>query len=306
MTNAAASFVPEVLVIGEALVDVVKKGSWATEHVGGSPANVAVGLGRRGVPTALLTQIGDDLYGQVIADHLASSHVHVLPHSITTRPTSTAAAHIGTDGQVQYVFDVHWDSFAPPQTAARLIHTGSIAAFLHPGATAVQETLEQAGEIEITFDPNIRPALLDEHTSSVAAFEKIANLATVVKMSDEDASWLYPLQGIDVTIDAVLELGPRLVAITLGAEGAVIATPSHRVRIPAEAVHGIDTIGAGDTFMASIIYSVLQTGTRDLDRTQLVRLGADAVHAAAITVSRAGADLPWAHEIDQHAPSYTG
>lgn len=296
MTNAEP-FAPEVLVIGEALIDIVEKGSWATEHVGGSPANVALGLGRRGVATALLTQVGDDPYGQVIIDHLSASHVHVLSQSITALPTSTAVAHIGADGKADYLFDVRWGSFEPPQTSARLIHTGSIAAFLEPGSTAVLKALEQADAAEITFDPNIRPALLSDHASALATFVRTASLATVVKLSDEDASWLYPHKGIDFTIDAVLEQGPRLVAITLGAEGAVIATPTQRIRVAAEAVHAVDTIGAGDTFMASLIHSVLRFGTSDLDRTKIVGIGTNAVHAAAITVSRAGADLPWTHEL---------
>ena len=301
MTNAA-SFAPAVLVIGEALIDIVEKDSWATEHVGGSPANVALGLGRRGVATALLTQVGHDPYGQVIAGHLAASHVHVLPQSITALPTSTAVAYIAADGKADYVFDVRWGSFEPVRTSARLIHTGSIAAFLEPGATAIQKALQQADVAEITFDPNIRPALVGDHASAVTAFERTAGLSTVVKMSDEDASWLYPHQGIDFIIDAVLDQGPRLVAITLGPEGAIIATPAQRVRVDAEAVRTVDTIGAGDTFMASLIHSVLRFGTSDLDRAKLVHIGTDAVHAAAITVSRAGANLPWAHEIDQHAP----
>lgn len=297
----AVPFTPEVLVIGEALIDIVESGTWATEHVGGSPANVALGLGRRGIATALLTHVGDDPYGRFITDHLAASNVHVLSQSMTELPTSTAVAHIAADGHADYVFDVRWGSFEPPQTRARLIHTGSIAAFLEPGATAVQEALAQAGATEITFDPNIRPALLGDHASAVTAFEKIAGLATVVKMSDEDASWLYPDRDIDVTIGAVLAQGPRLAAVTLGSEGAIIATPTQRVRVAAEAVRAVDTIGAGDTFMASLIHSVLIFGTSDLDRATIVHIGSDAVHAAGITVSRAGADLPWAHELDRSA-----
>lgn len=302
--TSAASVVPAVLVIGEALIDIVKMGSGATEHVGGSPANVALGLGRRGVATALLTQVGRDARGQTIVGHLAASYVHVLPQSITALPTSTAVAHIAADGTADYVFDVRWGRFEPMRTSARLIHTGSLAAFLEPGATAIQETLQHADVAEITFDPNIRPSLVGDHASAVTAFERIAGLSTVVKMSDEDASWLYPQQGIDFIIDAVLDLGPRLVAITRGPEGAIIATPAHKVRVDAEAVPTVDTIGAGDTFMASLIHSVLRFGTSDLDRAKLIHIGTDAVHAAAITVSRAGADLPWAHEMDQHPPPH--
>src|SRR5690606_36014048 len=102
---------------------------------------------------------------------------------------------------------------------------------------------------------------------------------------------------IDQVADRVLELGPRLVAITSDADGAVIATPDHRVRIPAVRVDVVDMIGAGDTFMSSLVRSVLSHGSAGLGIQDLQRLGESAVRAAAITVSRAGADLPWRSEL---------
>lgn len=287
---------PDVLVIGEALIDVVEKGSWVTEHVGGSPANVALGLGRRGVQCALLTQLGNDQHGAAVVEHLKESGVHVLPESFMLPHTSRAVADIAADGQAEYQFDVTWDTLPPVRTATpRLVHTGSIAAFLAPGAASVRQALEGTGAEHVTFDPNIRPALMPPHPQALEMFEATTTLTTAVKMSDQDAAWLYPDLAPDGVIDAVLALGPRLVAITMGSDGALLASKEARARIPAVRVQAVDTIGAGDTFMASLIQSLLNDPA--VDRAGLERLGMNAVRAAAITVSRAGADLPWAREL---------
>src|SRR5699024_2599553 len=117
------------------------------------------------------------------------------------------------------------------------------------------------------------------------------------KMSDEDAEWLFPGLSIDAVVDRVRAAGPRLVAITRGADGATLATADDRVDVAPVPVDVVDTIGAGDTFMASLIHSLLALDGRDLDRAALTELGDDAVRAAAITVSRAGADLPWTGDL---------
>lgn len=288
----------DVVVIGEALIDIVEAAGGVTEHVGGSPANVALGLGRRGIGVALVTQLGRDDRGARIAAHLEESGVVVPRESFAADATSTARARIASDGQASYVFDLAWDPFAVPvDLRPRVLHTGSVAAFLEPGATSVREALGATGAGEVTFDPNIRPALVGEYAAAFPAFEATSRLSTVVKLSDEDAAWLYPGASPDAVVDAILALGPRLVAVTLGGEGAIIATSTERLTIPAEKVVVVDTIGAGDTFMASLIASVAASGSADLDRAALERIGGDAVRSAALTVSRAGADLPWAREL---------
>ena len=288
----------QVLVVGEALVDIVERDGETVEHVGGSPANVALGLGRRGLAVGLLTQLADDVRGRAIVEHLTASGVEVLPESMTAAATSTARALIGADGQAEYEFDIEWSALPDPRgPAPRVLHAGSIAAFLAPGAESVRQMLSRSTAQEITFDPNIRPALLGAHATVFDDYEATARLASVVKMSDQDAAWLYPGATVDQVVDRVLELGPRLVAITSGAEGAIIASPAHRARIPAVRVDVVDTIGAGDTFMSSLVSSVLAHGSAGLGLSDLRRIGASAVRAAAITVSRAGADLPWRSEL---------
>lgn len=294
--NAATQV--DVLVVGESLIDIIR-GERTSEHVGGSPANVALGLGRLGVSTALLTQFGKDPHGERILAHLSGSNVQVLRQTITAASTATAAAEIEMDGHATYTFDIHWRSFdagaIPP---ARVVHTGSIATFLQPGAAAVRELLLSSEAELISYDPNIRPAIIGSRASAIAAFRETARLANVVKMSDEDAAWLYPNRDQNAVMDAILELGPDLVAITLGPLGASLSTRSDRIHVSGIPTIAVDTIGAGDSFMASMIRSLLQqglpTGTESLEA-----LGRAASTAASITVSRAGADLPWLHELAQ-------
>ena len=287
-----------VLVIGEALIDIVRSDGGMDEHVGGSPANVALGLGRRGVPVGLLTQLADDARGRRVIAHLEASGVHVLAESLSAPRTSTAEARIGPDGQAEYTFDLAWGPIPTPVgVAPTVVHTGSVAAFLEPGADTVRGILHSTSAKEITFDPNIRPALLGTPGDAFAAFVETARLSTVVKMSDEDAAWLYPDLTADAVLQEVLELGPQLAAITLGSEGAILANADHRVWIPAVSVDAVDTIGAGDTFMGSLIHAVFDVGSEGLDRSALEQIGSDAVRAASITVSRAGADLPWARDL---------
>lgn len=285
-----------VLVIGEALIDIVEKEGGSVEHVGGSPANVALGLGRLGVEVSLLTQFGADPRGEAIEAHLRDSSVRLLVERAAA--TSTARARIRRDGSAEYDFDIAWGGFGDVALpSASIVHTGSVAAFLEPGASDVVRLIRSAGAAEVTFDPNIRPDLVGARGEVEARFHEIARLSTVVKLSDEDAEWLFPGKAIDDVLDAVLADGARLAAVTMGAEGAVLATPSGRVRVDPVRVEVVDTIGAGDTFMASLIASVRESGSADLGRDRVAQIGRDAVRAAAVTVSRAGANLPWAREL---------
>ncbi len=285
---------PSVLVVGEAVIDIVDTEGQVTSHVGGSPANVALGLGRLGRSVTLLTQIGDDRAGELIRAHLAESNVSISA-TVASRRSSTATARIQPDGQAIYEFDIAWEAFETPVLPRpRIIHTGSIATFLEPGATAVRDLLRAHEGTQITFDPNIRPALVGPRVHALRVFEATVRLCTVVKMSDEDADFLYPGADVDEVLDTAISLGAQLAVVTRGAEGAVLATERDRVRVGGSPVDVVDTIGAGDTFMATLIDSLLARAPLGAD--QLSQMGREAARLASITVSRLGADLPWASE----------
>lgn len=296
--NAHPSKTVDILVIGEAIMDIVEDGPTATEHPGGSPANVAVGIGRRGIDVAFRTDISRDPRGSRIVRHLERSGVQVLSESFSDRATSTATARVAANGSASYVFDVRWNlPPAPPPLSATLVHTGSIAAFLEPGRQSLMEQLDAATPRIVTVDPNIRPALLGSHAKTCADFEELAERAQIVKMSDEDAAWLYPGLTPGEVGAHVVRLGPRLAVLTLGSAGAILTTPDSHLLEPSVPATVADTIGAGDTYMASLIVDILRLADRPLDDAALTMLGRRAAHAAAITVSRPGADLPWKHEL---------
>lgn len=166
------------------------------------------------------------------------------------------------------------------------MHTGSIGANMLPGADTVERALRDATGL-VSYDPNIRADLMGDHAEAVARVERFVALSHIVKASDEDIAWLYPGRSIDDALAAWRALGPRLVVITRGGEGASALGDDGRHDVTAEKVTVIDTIGAGDSFMSALIAGALERG---LDETP--PLIAQAARAAAITVSRAGANPP--------------
>jgi fructokinase len=303
----------DVTVVGEALTDVVTTSHGQVEHPGGSPANVAYGLGRLGVTTGLLTAIAPDARGTAIENHLRSAGVILLPGSKSLTRTASATATLERDGSARYDFDIAWD-LAPtaPAYFPKILHTGSIATFLSPGASAVKSLLEQAHKhCMITYDPNIRPALLGSHAEAKATFEELVPLTDVVKLSNEDAHWLYPQKSLDETAAHILGLGTKLTVMTKGADGSHFTTLAANISIPAVKSKVADTIGAGDSYMSALILGFLTRGTEGFAPAVLEQLGHTAAAAAAITVQRPGANPPNLKELDlaieaQSAAQYVG
>ncbi|MFB2579958.1 carbohydrate kinase [Herbiconiux sp. P15] len=314
-----------IVVIGESLVDVVL-GAQTVEHPGGSPLNIAYGLARLGRPVMLVTALGDDERGRSVAQHVLDAGVEIHPSSFRHEPTSSATARLRGNGSADYTFDLRWSLPAPHELhlpEAALVQVGSLGVFLEPGGTTVVDLLRAAtargsGIPLIAFDPNMRPSIVTDHAAAFARFKEVAALTTVLKLSDEDAEWLYPGATVDEAIDRILALGPTLVAVTRGGEGAVLATAADRVAIPGHRVDVVDTIGAGDSFMSALLLGVAalldegatasdasrdQSAVRSaiggaaLDAETITRLGEFAVRCAAVTVSRAGANPPTLAEV---------
>lgn len=293
-----------VLVIGEALVDIVRRDGVDAVHPGGSPLNVAVGLQRLGVPTTLHSSFDADPYGTVIAQHLEASEVAVTPDTIGARPTSVALATIDPAGAASYTFSIEWDpaslDVAPGSIAA--LHVGSIGAVLEPGATLVERLLaELRPSATISYDPNIRPQLMRSADLARPRVERIIALADVVKASDEDIAWLYPDAVVTDVMAGWLALGPALVVVTRGRDGAEALTVGGTVHVSAPVTDVIDTIGAGDSFMAGLLAALSDRGLlggdrraalRELPASDVADVVKFAARCAAITVSRPGADPP--------------
>ena len=311
----AESPVGRALVVGEALVDVrhdsrVEPPAVA-EHPGGSPLNIAVALARLGIPTTLATQVGDDDRGAALARHVADSGVELV-RLTPTRPTSTATAVIGAGGAASYEFDLMWAPEQLPDPADfALVHVGSIGAALAPGADQVAELVARAAAaaVPVSFDPNVRQAITPDLADVRRRAEQIADGATLLKLSDEDAAELYPsLDPWDAALAQRLadRHGALLVVVTHREFGVVVSQGGEWVWVPAPSVDVVDTIGAGDTVTAAVLAGVLAHGLLDRDgwpeggeevALLLGWLGTLAVRTAAITCGRTGADPPWRHEI---------
>jgi fructokinase len=282
------------LVIGESLVDVVRRPDGSVqEHPGGSAANVAVALARLGRPVRFLTALGDDPRGRLVAKHLQESGVELAGEPFVLDRTSTAQATIGADGGATYEFDLEWRLGALPDEDPAIVHVCSLGAVLAPGGDDVRTLVERYRERAlVSYDVNARPMLTGTGADVVARVTALVRLAHVVKASDEDLTALFPGGPLDETAERLRDLGPRAVVVTRGAEGATWFAAQGAVSVPADTVPVVDTVGAGDTVSAAVIDALWEDPGRDPSAV----LG-HAARAAAVTVSRAGADPPYRHEL---------
>ncbi|MFI5697333.1 carbohydrate kinase [Kribbella sp. NPDC051586] len=300
-----------VLVIGEALVDIVGTAAKTTRNgngkgkaiPGGFAANVAVGLARMGVPTELVARFGTDQYGDLLGAHLFGNGVQLAPGTVDPAfRTSTATATLDAEGVASYQFDMTWDPPALSLTrGCPAIHTGSIATMLEPGATAIHRFLESVADqpVTVTLDPNARPAITPDPAVAWTAVRKLAALSDLVKLSDEDCAFFRPGMSLDdIAAELLTEKRTQCVVVTRGGEGAIGVSRDVRVEVQAPAIEVVDTVGAGDSLMAALITGLLK---RDLlGERRLAGLTSEdlrdvvdyAVKAAAITCTRHGADPP--------------
>ncbi|MBB5912775.1 fructokinase [Nocardia transvalensis] len=300
------------LVIGEALIDIViRDGRVTGEHVGGSPLNVAVGLGRLGRAVSFLTSIGADDYGRRIVSHLEASGVGLAEGSVSLAKTATARATLDENGSATYRFDIEWRPRPGVVAAPLVVHTGSIAAVLEPGCDEVVAVIDRhAPESTVTFDPNLRPQLIEDPEVARARIESLVSRADVVKASDEDLRFLYPGTAPEDIAAQWLSSGPSIVSVTLGGQGSFAVCRAGTVRIPARPATVVDTVGAGDAFMSGLIDALWDHGLLGSDNRKSLRdieVGAlrssleSAALSSALTVSRPGADLPYRATRDAHS-----
>jgi fructokinase len=292
------------LVIGESLIDIVERSDGTSdEHVGGSPLNVAVGLSRLGREVDFLTHIGDDSAGRQIVEYVNAAGVQLVSGSRAAIRTATARAVVGDDGSAEYVFDLDWElSGTPPVAPPLFVHTGSIAAVQDPGCLAVAALIDAYRvSATVTFDPNVRPALIADRDLARGRIEHLVERSDIVKVSEEDLHWLDPDRPPERIAQTWLGLGPAIVAVTMADRGAVAFCAAGVARVPTRAVRVVDTVGAGDSFMVGLLDALWGSGLLGGDRrTELRGIGVDALTAAleaaslssAVTVARAGADLP--------------
>jgi fructokinase len=301
-----------LLVVGEALVDVVTDASGeSAEHVGGSPANVAVGLARLDHPVDFATWLGHDDRGERIAAHLRRHGVNLLEESFGPSATSTAVATLDQGGAATYVFDLHWDlpEVALPKGTGH-VHTGSIATVLQPGAQSVTSVLRAVREQgTVSYDPNIRPSIMGDLDAVRHRVEELVALSDVVKASEDDLELLYPGESPEQVMARWVGLGAGLTVVTLGADGVTyrVTSDERSGRAPARVKGVVDTVGAGDSFMAGLVSGLVAAGLlgdprarQRLHDATLEDVGPAIERGLAtsgVTVGRAGAYAPSLDEL---------
>ncbi|PRB71326.1 carbohydrate kinase [Arthrobacter sp. MYb213] len=291
-----------VTVIGESLVDVVSDSA----HPGGSPLNVAVGLARLGHDVQFYTEFGIDPYGMQIAAHLNQAGVLVAPGSITQRSTSVAQVQMDEHSNAHYTFDIHQQI---PEVRAvegnQLLHTGSIAAWIEPSGERIVEAFSQATDRTLrSYDPNLRPDLVEDKEVTLQRIELLMSLSHIVKLSDVDGQWLYPDLEPWQVLEHVASLGPALAVMTQGGDGCLALASGQRYDIAAFPTTVADSIGAGDAFMSGLLYGVLaRPQLAQSLRSEAPAATADvedalryALISAALTVAQPGANPPWLEE----------
>lgn len=307
---------PAVLCCGEALIDMLPRESRAGEatfapYPGGAVFNTAIALGRLACPTGFFSGLSTDLFGQMLETALAASNVDAGLAHRSGRPTTLAFVTL-VAGHASYAF---YDEntagrmltpanlpVVPPEVRAMFF--GGISLPVAPCGDAYEALMLREAPARVTMiDPNIRPGFISDATAYRARLARMITVADIVKLSDEDLYWLDGPADLEAAARGVLARGPKLVFITEGAKGAHGFSASQRVFVPARQVTVIDTVGAGDTFNAGVLAALDRAGALDKAAVAaadagLIRAALDlGVAAAAVTVSRAGANPPWAAEL---------
>ncbi|MGG7645953.1 carbohydrate kinase family protein [Rhodovulum sp. YNF3179] len=306
-----------ILCCGEALIDMLPRETDAgapcfAPHAGGAVFNTAVALGRLGAPAGFFSGLSTDFFGDQLRGVLAESGVDTALAVVRDAPTTLAFVRL-VDGQARYAF---YDE----NTAGRRLSPGDLPAL--PDATealffggisligepcgSAYETLmlREAGRRVTMIDPNIRPGFVSDETAYRARIDRMVAAADIVKLSDEDLGWLEGAGDPADVAPRLLARGPSLVVVTLGAAGALAVTADGPVSVRGRPAEVADTVGAGDTFNAGLLAGLAEAGAFSggrlgaLDPATLSHALDLGAAAAAVTVSRAGANPPWRRDLD--------
>ena len=298
----------QVWVAGEVLIDLIPEGTDRKPIVGGGPANTAKALSKLGIETQFIDGISTDEYGQMAKNELVASGVKLDYVKYSDKPTSLAIVLLSESGSASYefvientaTFDFTPDWLPNPQTKQPvLLHIGTLATAIEPGASNLFEWAQSVAKVApIVFDPNIRPAVISDRKEYVKQVERWVSISAAVKVSDEDLKWLYPSIEIDQVVNYWLAKGPSLVVVTYGDKGLAGYRVSEKVIVDAVKVLVANTVGAGDTVGAILVEAIVKDGLDTLSGVRLETMLKRAAKAAAITVSRSGANQPTLREIE--------
>lgn len=306
-----------ILSCGEALIDMLPRESTAGEacfapYAGGAVFNTAIALGRLGAPSAFFSGVSTDMLGEILADTLKASKVDTSLMARSARPTTVAFVKL-VNGQATYAFYdegtagrmLSVDQLPALPAEVDALFFGGISLVNDPAASTYEALQAREAPARVTMiDPNIRPGFIaGKEAEYRARIERMIARADLVKLSDEDLHWLMGEGDLSALAHDILAKGPKVVFITEGAAGARAVTATQDRFVAATKVTVADTVGAGDTFNAGVLAALHEAGA--LSKAGVAALS-DAVldtalslgtRSAAVTVSRAGANPPWRHEL---------
>lgn len=304
-----------IAVGGENLIDYVNREGVATAFPGGSPVNVAIALGRLGAPVAYLSPISTDEWGALLAGALEDASVR-LTGGRRDAPTTMARVNV-TDGIPSYSFERSGTAermvteevlhAALPETAVA-VHTGSLTLTDGPDAEVWEAFCAGCyhGGLVVSLDPNVRLSVVENVEGYRARLLRMAERVHILKLSDEDLEALLPDRSQDEALADLRRLtSARILVLTEGADGARAWYGGHEIKVPPIPVSElVDTVGAGDTFTATLLQGLAEQGQlsprglEQLDRGMLAGLLGRASVAAALNCGREGCDPPSRSEID--------
>jgi fructokinase len=297
----------EVWVCGEVLIDLIPDGTERKAVVGGGPANTAKALAKLGLAPQFIDGISSDQYGQMALKELHHDGVLLDYVNFSDKPTCLAIVSLSATSEATYEFVI--DETAtfdfshswlpdPFELKPALLHIGTLVTAIEPAASILHEWASKVADVApVVFDPNIRPAVMDNRDLYVAAIEKWVAISAAVKVSDDDLYWLYPDQDIELIVKSWIADGVALVVVTYGAKGLTGYTSAGSVAVNAVKVDVVDTVGAGDTVGAVLVEAIVEKGLSNLTGDLLKQTLMRAAKAAAITCSRMGAKPPSKMEI---------
>ncbi len=301
-----------LLSCGDALIDFLPVKSVdgrdaAVPVAGGSCLNIAVGMARLGAPAGFVGGISTDLFGRIIADHALASKVDLRYATRSEHQTTLAfVRHVGREPQYAFYDEAtasrNWTyrRGSIPFEEIEAIHVGSTTLANDRGAAQTLAMIEDAdGSTTISFDPNCRPNLVRHKARYVDQMDAFAATANIVRMSDVDFEFLYGRSDHTGKAKSLIKAGASLVVITRGIKGAQAwHGEAGAIDVQAPTMDVVDTIGAGDSFQAALLFALraigrIKTGTlAQIGLDELSRVLSFASTCAAFTCGRAGADPP--------------
>jgi fructokinase len=298
----------QVWVAGEVLIDLIPEGADRKPVVGGGPANTAKALAKLGIDTQFIDGISSDQYGQMAKDELKTAGVKLDYVKYSDKPTCLAIVSLSESGSATYEFVIEntatfnfTHNWLPNPKTDRpsLLHIGTLATVIEPGASALFEWAQAVAKVApVVFDPNVRPAVISDRAQYVTQVEQWVAISSAVKVSDEDIKWLYPSLETKQVVNNWLTKGPSLIVVTYGDKGLTGYRKGEKISVDALIVEVADTVGAGDTVGAILVDAIVKDGLGSLMGSRLEMMLKRATKAAAITVSRVGANPPTSEELE--------